>query len=70
MAVEDDHTICDRMEHPPREHAGEAVINIHIEPEREAKRTGIVVLQGRPAQSARHDDEFFADERSIASYRR
>ena len=48
MAVEDDHTICDRMEHPPREHASEAVINIHIELEREAKRTGIVGVAGLP----------------------
>ena len=44
MAVEDAHTICDRIERALREHAGEAVINIHVEPEREAKRTGIVVL--------------------------
>ena len=27
----------DRIEHALREHVGEAVINIHVEPEREAK---------------------------------
>jgi cation diffusion facilitator family transporter len=44
MAVEDAHAICDRIEHALRERVGEAVINIHIEPEREAKQRGVVVL--------------------------
>ncbi len=44
MAVEDAHGICDRIERGLREHVGEAVINIHIEPERKAKHTGMPVL--------------------------
>jgi len=44
MAVEDAHGICDRIERGLRGHVGEAVINIHIEPERKAKHTGMPVL--------------------------
>ena len=44
MAVEDAHAICDRIEHALRERAGQAVINIHVEPERKAKRSGVPVL--------------------------
>ena len=44
MAVEDAHTICDRIEHGIRDELGEAVINIHVEPEGKAKHHGIVVL--------------------------
>lgn len=44
MAVDDAHAICDRIEHALRGRVGEAVINIHIEPEREAKRRGVMVL--------------------------
>jgi cation diffusion facilitator family transporter len=44
MTVGDAHAICDRIEHALREHVGEAVINIHIELEYEAKRRGVVVV--------------------------
>ena len=44
MAVEDAHAICDRIEHALRERAGQAVINIHVEPERKAKHSGVPVL--------------------------
>ena len=44
MAVEDAHAICDRIEHALREWAGQAVINIHVEPERKAKQTGVRVV--------------------------
>lgn len=44
MAVEDAHVICDRIERGLRKHVGDAVINIHIEPERKAKHTGVPVL--------------------------
>jgi len=44
MAVEDAHAICDRIEHALREQVGEAVINIHVEPERKAKHSGVPVL--------------------------
>ena len=44
MAVEDAHAICDRIEHGIRDEVGEAVINIHVEPEGKAKHHGIVVL--------------------------
>jgi divalent metal cation (Fe/Co/Zn/Cd) transporter len=44
MAVEDAHAIGDRIEDALRERFGKAVINIHLEPEREAKHRGVVVL--------------------------
>ena len=44
MAVEDAHAICDRIERGIREEVGEAVINIHVEPEGKAKHRGIVVV--------------------------
>jgi cation diffusion facilitator family transporter len=44
MAVEDSHAICDRIEHALREMLGEAVINIHVEPEAKAKHSGVVVV--------------------------
>ena len=44
MAVEDSHAICDRIEHALREVLGEAVINIHVEPEAKAKHVGVVVV--------------------------
>jgi cation diffusion facilitator family transporter len=44
MAVEDAHAICDRIEDALRKRFGEAVINIHLEPEHEAKHRGVVVL--------------------------
>lgn len=44
MAVEDAHEICDRIEQALRENLGKAVINIHVEPERRAKHSGVVVL--------------------------
>ena len=44
MAVEDAHNICERLERALREEVGEAVITIHVEPEGEARRQGVVVL--------------------------
>jgi cation diffusion facilitator family transporter len=44
MAVEDAHQICDQIEHALRQALGSAVINIHVEPERKAKHSGVVVL--------------------------
>jgi len=44
MAVDDAHVMCDRIEHALRERAGQAVINIHVEPERKAKHSGVPVL--------------------------
>jgi len=44
MLVEDAHEICDRIETAVRERVGLAVINIHIEPEFKAKRSGVPVL--------------------------
>ncbi len=44
MAVEDAHVICDRIEEALRARAGKAVISIHVEPERKAKHSGVVVL--------------------------
>ena len=44
MTVRDSHDICDRVEDALRARLGHAVINIHVEPEREAKQTGVPVL--------------------------
>ena len=44
MVVEDAHEICDRIETAVRDKVGQAVINIHIEPEQKAKHTGVRVL--------------------------
>jgi cation diffusion facilitator family transporter len=44
MTVQDSHDICDRIEAALRDHRGQAVINIHVEPEREAQQTGVPVL--------------------------
>jgi cation diffusion facilitator family transporter len=44
MAVEDAHEICDSIERALRGSLGSAVINIHVEPERKAKHSGVVVL--------------------------
>jgi len=44
MTVLAAHDICDRVEAALRAHLGQAVINIHVEPEREAKQTGVPVL--------------------------
>ena len=44
MAVEDAHAICDRIEGALRKNLGSAVISIHVEPERKAKHSGVVVL--------------------------
>lgn len=44
MSVETSHVICDRIEHALRETVGEAVINIHVEPEEKAKQHGIRVV--------------------------
>jgi cation diffusion facilitator family transporter len=44
MAVQDSHEICDRIEAALRAELGEAVINIHVEPEVKAKRVGVPVV--------------------------
>ena len=44
MLVEDAHEICDRIETAVRDEVGQAVINIHIEPEQKAKQSGVPVL--------------------------
>jgi cation diffusion facilitator family transporter len=44
MIVEDAHEICDRIESAVREKVGQAIINIHIEPEHKAKACGVPVL--------------------------
>jgi cation diffusion facilitator family transporter len=44
MTVEDAHAICDRIEAALHAQVGEAVINIHLEPEEEAKQQGVLVL--------------------------
>ena len=44
MAVEDSHAICDHIERALRDEVGEAVINIHVEPEQKAKQTGVPVI--------------------------
>jgi cation diffusion facilitator family transporter len=44
MIVEDAHEICDRIESAVRDKVGQAVINIHIEPEQKAKQVGVPVL--------------------------
>ena len=44
MMVEDAHEICDRIENAVLAKVGDAVINIHIEPEAKAKHSGIPVL--------------------------
>ena len=44
MVVEEAHEICDRIETAVRDRVGQAVINIHIEPEFKAKKSGVPVL--------------------------
>ncbi|WP_428392037.1 cation diffusion facilitator family transporter [Lichenicoccus sp.] len=44
MAVQTAHEICDRIETALRRDLGDALINIHVEPEQKAKREGAVVL--------------------------
>ena len=44
MTVEDSHRICDRIERALAEQLGDAVINIHVEPEPKAKLVGVPVL--------------------------
>ena len=44
MLVEDAHEICDCIETAVRDKVGQAVINIHIEPEYKAKKSGVPVL--------------------------
>ena len=44
MSVENAHHICDRIEDGLREGLGDALINIHVEPERKAKHSGVLVL--------------------------
>ena len=44
MTVEDSHIICDRIERALSDQLGDAVINIHVEPEPKAKLVGVPVL--------------------------
>ncbi|MCQ8241831.1 cation diffusion facilitator family transporter [Rhizosaccharibacter radicis] len=44
MTVEAAHEICDQVEQGIRTEYGEAVINIHVEPEGKAKHQGVLVL--------------------------
>ncbi len=44
MAVQTAHDICDRIEQALRQNLGDALINIHVEPEQKAKHKGVVVL--------------------------
>jgi cation diffusion facilitator family transporter len=44
MAVEDSHVICDRIEYALRQKLGDAVINIHVEPEAKAKHVGVPIV--------------------------
>jgi cation diffusion facilitator family transporter len=44
MAVQTAHDICDRIERALRLELGDALINIHVEPEQKAKHKGVVVL--------------------------
>ena len=44
MSVADAHEICDRIEAGIRRSLGDAVINIHVEPDNKAKHRGIVVM--------------------------
>ncbi len=44
MTVEDAHDICDRVEGALRTAMDDLVVTIHVEPERKAKHTGVVVL--------------------------
>lgn len=43
MAVEDAHLICDRIEQAIRDDFGEAIINIHVEPEGKAEHHSMVI---------------------------
>ena len=44
MTVGDAHAICDRIERALRERVGQAVINIHVEPEHKTKQRGVPVV--------------------------
>lgn len=44
MTVRDAHAICDRIEHAIQNEMGKAVVSIHVEPERKAKRSAIPKL--------------------------
>jgi cation diffusion facilitator family transporter len=44
MAVSEAHDICDRIERALREAVEDALITIHVEPEKKAKHVGIVVV--------------------------
>lgn len=44
LSVAEAHEICDRIERRLKQAIGEAVINIHVEPENKAKLSGVVVL--------------------------
>lgn len=44
MSVDEAHDICDRVEGALRSSMEDLVVTIHVEPERKAKHTGVVVL--------------------------
>ncbi|GBQ67387.1 cation efflux system protein [Ameyamaea chiangmaiensis NBRC 103196] len=44
MSVEESHGICDRIEAALRRDIGNALIHIHVEPDRKAKHRGVIVL--------------------------
>jgi len=44
MTVEESHAICDRIEAALRRDIGNALIHIHVEPDRKAKHRGVIVL--------------------------
>ena len=44
MSVDEAHDICDRIEEALRVEVEGLVVTIHVEPERKAKHTGVVVL--------------------------
>ena len=44
MPVDQAHDICDRIEAALRAEMEGLVVTIHVEPERKAKHTGVVVL--------------------------
>lgn len=44
MTAQDAHAICERLEQALRGPTGEAIPNIHIQPEREARHSGVPVI--------------------------
>jgi divalent metal cation (Fe/Co/Zn/Cd) transporter len=44
MSVSQAHEICDRIEQAIKAEVGDALITIHVEPDDEAKHSGVLVL--------------------------